>query len=200
MHLCRGNCLSQVLPGTFIVSPDTEYSAPLSWLGAGGAVIMSAPGLLQGRGGRWAGEGGPDLGCVGSGGQGAWLPTPADSSEAHLGMGILGSQGQGFVLNPWTWPRGDNHIFSLVQTVTSAPVSVKPGCQPRLCGQHHIKCLCLPYPTDGLPSEPLTLTWAFFHPTQSDPGKCRPWLWWASCLCWGILGKGRPCLVQPLYP
>lgn len=30
MHLCRGNCLSQVLPGTFIVSPDTEYSTPLS--------------------------------------------------------------------------------------------------------------------------------------------------------------------------
>ena len=36
MHLCRGNCLSQVLPGIFIVSPDTEYSAPLSDQGAGG--------------------------------------------------------------------------------------------------------------------------------------------------------------------
>lgn len=42
MHLCRGNCLSQVLPGIFIVSPDTEYSAPLSGCGAGGAVTMSA--------------------------------------------------------------------------------------------------------------------------------------------------------------
>lgn len=44
MHLCRGNCLSQVLPGIFIVSPDTEYSAPLSDVGcgAGGAVTVSA--------------------------------------------------------------------------------------------------------------------------------------------------------------
>lgn len=44
MHLCRGNCLSQVLPGIFIVSPDTEYSAPLSDRGAGGAGIMSKEG------------------------------------------------------------------------------------------------------------------------------------------------------------
>lgn len=44
MHLCRGNCLSQVLPGIFIVSPDTEYSAPLSNRGAGGAEIMSMEG------------------------------------------------------------------------------------------------------------------------------------------------------------
>lgn len=59
MHLCRGNCLSQVLPGIFIVSPDTEYSAPLSNRGAGGAVIMfaasasSMEGAEAAEGRRW---------------------------------------------------------------------------------------------------------------------------------------------------
>lgn len=45
MHLCRGNCLSQVLPGTFIVSPDTEYSTPLSR-----AVALSAAWPPPGKG------------------------------------------------------------------------------------------------------------------------------------------------------
>lgn len=55
MHLCRGNCLSQVLPGTFIVSPDTEYSTPLSRPELG-AVILSQPWPPPGRGGGQQGR------------------------------------------------------------------------------------------------------------------------------------------------
>lgn len=93
MHLCRGNCLSQVLPGIFIVSPDTEYSAPLSDVGCGAggcgdSVLQPGPLSWEGksRGRRpmryvWAGV---------VGGQGLGLLAPADSSMAHFGMGTLG--------------------------------------------------------------------------------------------------------------
>lgn len=54
MHLCRGNCLSQVLPGTFIVSPDTEYSTPLSSSGTVCSLPSSREGAsLAGRGFGW---------------------------------------------------------------------------------------------------------------------------------------------------
>lgn len=79
MHLCRGNCLSQVLPGTFIVSPDTEYSTPLSRPVALSAVWPPPEKGLRLQGGRF----------------GWGLGTGARSSSAvpltpHLKMGRLG--------------------------------------------------------------------------------------------------------------
>lgn len=110
MHLCRGNCLSQVLPGIFIVSPDTEYSTPLSRGNAGGAAIMSAalPPLGKWRVSR---RRRPQCGAcgMGDGDHGAGLPTLADSFVAHLGTGNLGS-GRG--------PRDKTWLLFLVETVS----------------------------------------------------------------------------------
>lgn len=98
MHLCRGNCLSQVLPGTFIVSPDTEYSLPSPDLGGGAVIVFAAP--ASSRKGEEAEQGKETLVCEGA--TEAWtLDFPLQQIPLrHTWEEGSGAKGQVLVLNP----------------------------------------------------------------------------------------------------
>lgn len=101
MHLCRGNCLSQVLPGTFIVSPDTEYSTPFPSSGTVCSLASSREGAsLAGRE-VWLGRGGEH--------QNRFSCSPYTTLEEEKARG----SGQGSASDLSAWTPGTGYKLSI---------------------------------------------------------------------------------------
>lgn len=90
MHLCRGNCLSQVLPGTLLSPQTLNIQLPSPVVGAGGAVIMFAAPTSSGKGRRLSRGRRPRFGVWGQWRPGRWTSHSSCFLGGTFGKGILG--------------------------------------------------------------------------------------------------------------